>query len=483
MPTLNTSLAIGRSALRAQQFALTTVGNNIANVNTPGYSRKATLLKVENAGGADAPGGGVRIDGMTRMRDRFLDSQFRFEGSILGRLEVETGLMGTVEAIFTEMAGGGSSETSAIFNQASGAALSGGFSRFFNAFHDLANNPQSQGARAQVREEATFIIQQFQRMHDKLSDLSTNIDLDIKDTVKQINLITRDIAELNQRILTGKEKTTDVAGNLDDERDRLIDDLSRLIDASVRANADGTLTVKGTSGGGFSLVEGVTSTELGTRAIVRNGESVSVVTRAATDETIVVSSGRLKGLSEVRDEKIPDFKNSLDVMALTFVERVNAVHGTGYGLDGTSGNNFFEPTLSNARDIRLSADIADNLNKIATAAPHADNSGISAGLGDGSVAQAIGDLAHERSFGEGQRTIEEFYSDLLGSIGAESREIINDFEGQTLVMEQVSNRRENVRGVSINEEASDLILFQRAYQAAARIITTVNELMQTILSM
>jgi flagellar hook-associated protein 1 FlgK len=482
VPSLGSALQIGRSALNAHQTGLNTVGNNIANVNTPGYARKNTVLAGDSTinGGV---GGGVRVASLTRQRDQFLDSQFRFEGGALGRLEIKNGLMGTIEAIFTELAGGGSSETSAIFSQASGSALSGGFNRFYNGFQDLANDPQSTAARAQVREEARFITEQFHRMHDQLTELSAEIDLEVKDTVRDVNRITEDIAGLNKRILSLKANPTDVAGNLDDERDRLIDELSSLIDVRVRTQRDGTLTVNGASGEGVLLVGGASSVQLGTRAVVRGDASVSDVTLAATGENLAITTGRLRGLIDVRDDKILSYKGSLDQLAVHFVGQVNTVHGTGFGSDGSSGTFFFQPTLANAREIRLSTAIEADLSKIATGGPQASNPNISAGAGDGSVAQAIADLQHERSFGGGTQTIEEHYSQFIGQIGAEAREVIADLNSQGLVMEQVSNRRENVRGVSINEEASDLILFQRAYQAAARIVSTVDELFQTILNM
>lgn len=482
MPSLNTALQIGRGALRAQQIGLNTVGNNIANVNTPGYSRKNALLAGDSTT-INGMGGGVRVATITSQRDRFLDSQFRYEGGALGRLETKTQLLGTVESIFSELAGGGSSETSAIFNQASGSALSGGFNRFFNAFQDLANDPQSTSARAQVREEARFITEQFHRLDDQLASLHSDIDTELKNTIVEVNRLTGDIAQLNERIFAQQKNPNDTAGNLGDERDRLVDDLSRLIDVRVTERADGTLTVTGAAGEGVVLVEGAQANELGTRTVVRNGANVSDITFADSGASLVVSTGKLKGLLDVRDGSIPDYKSTMDQLAIHFVEEVNTIHGAGFGLDGSSGNFFFEPTLANAREMRLSSAIEGDLNKIATAGPQSSNANISAGAGDGSVAQNIANLQHARSLSGGTQTIEEYYSQFIGRIGAESREVIADMEAQGLVMEQVSNRRENVRGVSINEEASSLILFQRAYQAAARIISVVDEMFQTALNM
>lgn len=456
-------------------------GNNIANVNTPGYARKTANL-TGNLTSVQGVGAGVSVASLSRARDQFLDSQFRFEAGIVGRLEVMNRALGTVEAIFTEMAGGGASETSAIFNQASGAALSGAFNRFFNAFQDLANNPQSAAARAQVREEAIFLTDQFHRMHDKLSDLRLELDGEFQRSVDDVNRITSEIATLNKRILTTKNTPNDVAGNLEDERDRLIDELSQLMGIRVREETDGTLTVSASQGEGAQLVSGASHFELGYRSVLRDGVLVSILTQADSGKLVEVNTGKLKGLLDVRDVMVVDYQKSLDEVASNFVERVNAVHGGGFGSDGSTGNFFFEPNMANAREIRLSAAIADNLAKIAAAAPHPDNANIPAGAGDGNIALAVAQIQHERLLSGGTKTIEGFYSELVGRIGAESQKSIRDHEGQSLVMEQVSNRRENMRGVSINEEASDLILFQRAYQAAARLVSVVDELMQTVLN-
>ena len=480
MPTLNSALQIGKSALRAQQIGLNVTGNNIANVNTPGYTRKSANLAGSSTS-IKGVGGGVTVASLSRSRDRFLDSQFRFEGSIVGKLEVMTRALGTVEAIFTEL-GGGSSETSAVFNQSSGAALSGSFNRFFNAFQDLANNPQSIGARAQVREEAIYLTDQFHRLHDKLTDLRLDMDDEFQRTVDDVNRMTDNIASLNKRILANKNLSTDVAGNLDDERDRLVDELSKLMSLSVREENDGTLTVTAAQGEGVQLVQGTTTYGLGYRTVERDGALVSMLTQPDQGQAIDVSSGKLKGLLEVRDDHIVDYQASLDELATHFVEQINAIHGGGFGLDGSTGTYFFDPTLANAHEIQVSSDIQNNLEKIAAAGPHEDNPNIPAGAGDGSVALSIAQFQQTRFLTGGNRTIEEYYSDLVGRIGAESQEVQRDMEGQTLVMEQVSNRRENIRGVSLNEEASDLILFQRAYQAAARLISTVDEMLQTVLN-
>ncbi len=481
MSSLGTALEIGRSALRAQQIGLNVAGNNIANVNTPGYARKSVKLEATSVIGTRL-GTGANVGSLTRARDRFLDSQFRFEGGNIGRLEVLEQAMSSVEAIFTEVAGGGTTETGAVFNQGGGAALSGAFSRFFNAFEDLANNPTSQAARAQVREEGVFITDQFHRIYNELSELRDDINGEVGRAVADVNRLTEEIGRLNTKILVTKADPLDVAGNLEDERDRLVDEISKLMDISVREETDGTLTVSGAEGEGIVLVSGKQSLQLATRPVIRDNATVSDLVLAGTGTQITLTKGRLQGLIEARDGQIIDFRDSLDTLADTLVSTVNAVHAGGFGLDGSSGNTFFEANLTDARLISLSSEVMSSLDKIATAGPSSSDPSMSAGTGDGSVALALSDLRSEKSLGGGSQTVEEYYSDLVGRVGAEAKKVFTEASSERLVLEQVSNRRENVRGVSINEEASDLILFQRAYQAAARLVSIVDEMMESILS-
>ena len=481
MSTLASVLEIGKSSLRSQQIGLSVAGNNIANVNTPGYARKNTILQTRaTVGGV---GTGVHLASLTRARDSLLDSQFRFEEGALGRLEALERAMTTIEAVFSEMAGGGTTETGAVFNQPGGAILSGAFSRFFNAFQDLANNPESLATRAAVREEGVFLAEQFHRIHDQLSRLRTDLDREVGETVEEINRLTRQIANMNVKILEASKGGTESAGDLVDERDRQIDELAQLVNVSVRDQTDGTVTVTAVGARGALLVDRAHHSDLSTRSVVRDGAAVLDISLASSGEAVVVSSGKLKGLMDARDEKITGFQSSLDTLAGTLVTRVNTIHAGGFGLDGTTGTVFFEETLTAARDIAVSEAVLNDLQKVAAAGPSDASPSVSAGSGEGSVALALTDLRLEKVLGGGTQTIEEFYADLVGQVGAEAKGVFTDTEGQRLVMEQLAFRREGVRGVSINEEATSLILFQRAYQAATRIVTMVDEMMQSALNM
>jgi flagellar hook-associated protein 1 FlgK len=478
--TLNNILNTGMSALRTHQVGLNVTGNNIANVNTPGYSRqRAELTPGLTVNGL---GTGVEFGALTRARDFVLDRQHRFEAGQLGKIEFQESAMSTIEAIFTEVAGGGSTETGAIFNQSSGAALSGAFSRFFNGLQDLANNPESQANRAAVREEGSLLTEQFHRMDAQLSLMREDLESEFKTTVDRVNKLTTEIARLNTRILADKQDTASIAGNLDDERDRLVDELATLMDISAKEQSDGTYTVTGGIGAGILLVDKALSSELAVTSLVRDGAIVSDLVIADNGARIEVNAGRLAGILDARDNKLTSFQDTLNEVARVFVDRFNIQHTSGFGLDGSSSNLFFDAGSVSARTIRVAETILTNVDKIATASPNPTNPSISAGTGDGSNALALSDVRLERLFGGGTQTVEEFYSDFIGEIGAEAKHVFTLGESQRLVLDQVNSRRENLRGVSINEEAAQLIIFQRAYQAAARMVSVADQMMQSILN-
>jgi flagellar hook-associated protein 1 FlgK len=490
--SLNKIVNIGISSLRAHQVGLNVTGNNIANVNTPGYSRqRANLTPGLTVNGL---GSGVQFGALTRARDLVLDRQHRYEAGQLGKIEFLENAMSAVEAIFTEVAGGGSTETGAIFNQTSGAALSGAFSRFFNGLQDLANNPESQANRAAVKEEGSLLTEQFHRMDSQLSLMREDLEREFTTTVEQVNKLTSEIARLNARILSDKQDTASIAGNLDDERDRLIDELSTLIDVSAKEQSDGTYIITGDAGQGILLVDKGVSSELAVTPLVREGAIVSDLVivnyktlgagdghRTENGARIEVNAGRLAGILEARDDKLTSFQNTLDEVARVFVDRFNIQHASGFGRDGSSNNLFFDAGSVSARTIRVADTVLTNMDKIATASPNPTNASITAGTGDGSNALALSDIRQERLFGGGTQTVEEFYSDFIGEIGAEAKKAFTQGESQRLVLGQVNSRRENLRGVSINEEAAQLIIFQRAYQAAARLVSVADQMMQSIL--
>ena len=464
------AIEIGRSALLAQQIGISVAGDNIANVNTPGFSRRqAKLVTSEPAAGL---GTGVKVTDVSRTRDQLLDAQVRFQNGLFGRLDTMQKAFATIEGIFSELAGSSANEAGAVFSQSSGVGLSGSLSRFFNAFQDLANNPESGSARAVIREEGQFLARTFLRLDDQLKNAQTDLESEFQRQVDQANALLDEIGTLNARVPSERFGGGGSSAPLEDRRDNLIEELSKLVDISTREQDDGTVTVYQS---GRILVDHAAVSSLGRRVEVEGDAAVSRLTLASTGEALTLNGGSLKGIEEVRDTRIPDYLSALDSLASTLVSEVNQKHSAGYGLNGVSGTNFFDAAGTTARTIQVNSAILDNTDLIA-----ASSDGTK---GNNRVALQVSDLRLNRLFSGGTKTMEEFYSDLVGEVGSQAKATFSNLESQRVISEQLNNRRENVRGVSVNEEAANLILFQRAYQAAARIVTIVDEMFQSVLEM
>ncbi len=464
-------IEVGRRALQAQQAALNATGHNIANANTPGFSRRQVRLENAVSGIQGDIGTGSDLAEVTRQRSRLIDAQMRVQQQILGRWEVQERALGSIEAIFNEPAGAGSSEAGTIFNQSSGLGLSGSFSRFWNAWQDLANVPESGAARAVVRQEADFMATTLHQYYSKLRDTRSEIDADVSAEVAEINEMLEQLAEINGEIPRSSFDGGD-ASDLRDRRDLIVDELSRKVDISVLENSNGQISILLA---GHNILQEDRVVHLRMRQIVNEGMPVSQVQFDDDGTVVSISEGRLSGLLEVRDKVVPKLLTDLDAMTVSLVEEVNVLHRDGFGLNGSSGVNFFDPEKTNASNLAIDDAILNDLNSIAVSAD--------GNPGDNGLALALSSLRNKRVLSEGTQTMEGFYHGMLGEIGAQSGEAQTMAENHRLFSTQIENRRQSVQGVSLNDEASQLVLFQRAYQAAARTVSIIDELLEVTVNL
>jgi flagellar hook-associated protein 1 FlgK len=239
---INHGLEIGRRALRAQQTALSTTSQNIANANTPGYSRREANLETAVSGIQGGIGSGVDVASVVRKRSSFLDAQVRVEQQVLGRWEALEGALQGIEVVFNDLAGAGSSEAGTVFNEPTGIGLSGSLSRFWNAWQDLANVPESGAARAALRQEGEFLTNILHQYNARLRDAHAELDNGVVDEVEQINEILDQLAAVNREIPRANFEGGSAAG-LEDRRDLLIERLSRKVDISIIERENGQVSV------------------------------------------------------------------------------------------------------------------------------------------------------------------------------------------------------------------------------------------------
>lgn len=454
---LTAGLEVARKALSSYQLALTVYGNNIANVDTPGYSRRTLLLS--EGEGHRVPAGriGLGVDAVTirRMRDSFLDDAYRRESTSLGMYESLEQTLAEIEMVFGEPGESGLSTT---------------LNEFWDSWQELANQPESQTVRTLVGDKARALARVLHQMDRSLVNQVQALDTQVDAYVNEINGIAEAIAGYNARIVSS-EASGHEATDLRDQRDLLVDRLSSLVDVQVYGRDDGSISVMM---GSEALVERADFVRLSTASVSRGGIAVREVRLGDIARTIVPAGGELGGAIRSRDEILPEYRDDLNEIARAVVESVNASHRSGYALDGTTGRDFFDPAGVTAETIDVSAIILGDVSLIAASS---DGS-----VGNGDNALAIAGLRYAQITADGS-TLDDYYASVVGSLGIASESASTSYERAELLVLEIETRRESVKGVSIDEEMTNLIAAQHAYEASAKVISIVDEMMDTVLSM
>jgi flagellar hook-associated protein 1 FlgK len=454
---LTAGLEIARKALSSYQLALSIYGNNIANVNTPGFSRKRPVFGEAEA--LDIPLGriGLGVDTRTieRMRDIYLDTAYRRENTAYTRYESLEQCLSEIEMAFSEP---------------SDTGLGDVLRDFWDAWQELANEPESTTSRSYVVSKATSLCTALGHVSAQLTRMRENIDTEVRGIVGDINSLAERIAHLNGQIVEA-EVSGNEAGDLRDKRDLLIDELSGLVDIQVFETNDGSASVKI---GSEALVERKTAVPLGTSMRGDNNVVITDVTHGASDRAIRVMGGRLGGLLQGRDVTVPGYLARLDEIAATVVAEVNRIHRAGFDAAGAAGGDFFDPDRTTAATIKVSDAIRADTNLIAASADGTP--------GSGAIALAIADLRLAGIFGTGGASSEDYYASLIADLGIEAERAIENKDAENLLLTEIDTRRESVRGVSIDEEMTNLVASQHAYQAAAKLVTIIDDLMETIMT-
>ncbi len=449
-------LQLGKRTLQANQYAQNVVGNNIANVNTPGYSRQRVRLtpgpSVQSPYGKI--GSGVNIEGIERMRDNFTDQIFRNSTSNLSRWEMTDMILQRTDAAFSE------EDDSGI-----GAMID----RFFNSWYDLSNDPESTQARVAVREAGLSLSHTINRMARYVRDQRVSANAQVESIVGRVNGLISKIADLNAKIPGVKDLSITRSSELMDQRDRLIDELSELVDVQVSDSGNVGLNVYI---GSLNVVSGGNALEIEMTSNVSNGVPITELTVLGS-VPLEIKNGELAGLIELRDETLPAYSNDLDTLTQGIVEQVNTYHAAGYAADGSTGINFFDNQFITAESIRLSSDILNDVNTIAPSAQDA--------AGDNNQALLIAGLKDTPTL-DGS-SIRDYYGRIINQIGEDGYLAKVNVQNYEIMQSQASLQREAIIGISLDEEMVEMIKYEQAYQAAARVISTADSMIETLLSL
>jgi len=453
MPGLNTSMSIAVQALAAEQGALSVTSNNIANVNTPGYSRQVAVFNEAptfQESGASF-GDGVTLEQFQSVRDQLLQLRIYEETQQQGNSQTQLNSLNQVEGIFSDPSQG----------------VGGALSAFFNSLSQLSTNPTDANARQQVLTAANNLANSFHQAVSSLGTIKSGLDQSVPQTVDQINRLTSQIATLNGQVAQAQGLGKD-PGSTQDQRDELIRQLSGLVNISVTQTEHG-LTL--TTANGVPLVVANQSYALQTSS---NSSTVEDVFSAqGQDITSQIQGGQLGGALQVRDQVIPQLLSQLDTLASQFATTFNTQHQAGFDASGSAGQNFFTPPTSVTG---AAANFAVAITDPKLIAASSDGSAGS----NGNLAQLI--ALHDQQLPSGASPL-DMYSNLVlqvGNLGANAQANVT---ASNLSLQQLTDQRSAVSGVSLDEESTNMIKYQRAYQAAGRIVTTVDAMTQTVLAM
>jgi flagellar hook-associated protein 1 FlgK len=454
MSGLNDILEVGRRALTAQRLGIDVASHNISNASTPGYSRQRLQLAASDPAKETFGllGTGVMAEGIQRIRADFIDQQIRSTNYNLGEASQQQQILSQIEA---------------TVNEPSDTGLGSMITKFFGSFQDLSLHPEDAASRNTVVQAANMLNDTFHRVSSSLQQLKGDLVLDVQSRVDQINRLVKDIYDANTRITSLESNGID-ANDARDLRDNNVGELSKLVDVKVTTDSAGGMSV---SIGGTQVASRTGYGQLATQSVAGQ---LKIVTQGA-GTTVDVKSGEVGGILQTLNTTIPAYLGKLDDLASATITRVNALHQGGFGIGNPppTGNSFFAG--SDAQTIDLSAAIKADMNNIAASSDGA--------AGNNDVAISISRVPGEMLMSGGSATISQFYNGLVSDVGATIQSATNSVNSQQLVQKQLENQRSSVAGVSIDEEMVDLIKFQRGFDAAAKVINTVNEMYTSLLTM
>ncbi|MGZ3606313.1 MAG: flagellar hook-associated protein FlgK [Syntrophales bacterium] len=449
-----------RDAISANLTAMNVTGSNIANVNTPGYSRLRPdfgSIGVFNAA-SDQQQVGVKITSVERLYDKYLDQQVVQQEQYGAYSQSQLDVLNNVQTVFNESTGGGVNDL---------------LSQFWGAWSQLSANPSGITERDSLVSVSQSLASMFNQKANELINIQNDTNNEISSDVTKLNTDLAQLADYNDKIIQ-IQNSGGTAADLCDKRTELLKNISQIADVNYYEEKDGSVNVYISNG--RSLVEGTNVWNLNVKANPNNSNYYDIVFADAPNQVINgdLKGGQLAGLIDVRDNKVAGYLNDLNSMASTIITKVNALNSSGYDLNGNAGGNFFSTTSTLAKDMQVDSSIVADVRKIAAGTTV---------NGDGDNASSIAALQNDASSMGSGMTIDNFYESLTSRVGQDVVNAQNTLDHQTSVMNQLENQRDAVSGVSLDEEMLNLIKYQAAYNAAGRLVATVNTMMNNLINL
>jgi len=456
MPGLFDTLGVTSQALFTQQRGTQVTSNNIANVSTPGYRRQELILAENNS-----PNVGVHVVDVRRSIDHYLGRRILLENAKTSYAQTKAD---TLEHLENTVATLGDNSLQSSLNA------------FFSSWRELTARPQDTALRTTVLSKSQALADRIHVAADDLTVLQNNLDSEVSAQVDEVNTLLDEVAGLNTQILQIETETNQEASALHDKRDLALEKLSELIGATSFDPGDGSRTVL--------IGEGLTVVQAGhVQRIATSPDPTTGLNQITFDGKTInyrLHNGKIGALLELRDQEITTRMGTLDNFAFDLQTAVNGVHRVHFDLAGVTGRDFFAPigaVSGAATSLTLDAGVKNNPNAIATAQL------LATVPGDNRGAEAMVQLENQLVAGGGQQTLSQVLSGLVSGVGESRRQSLANVDFQEERLGALEALREGQSGVSLEEQMLQLSRYQRAFQAASRIVTTVDEMLEDLIRM
>ncbi len=469
-------LQTGKSGMNTAKAGIATSGHNIANAGSEGFSRQRVqseadiTLQMSGNAASNPLGQGSRVSRVERINDEYLERQLREGARDLAHHEEKQVYLNQIEDVFNEMNGDG---------------LNRVIARFHNDFRKLSNDPTSEAIRQSVRESSEAMVRDFRRLRSEVESIRGHIDNRIEGSIKELNALAKEVAELNEKISQTETQACDGANDLKDRRDLLIKKINQYVDVSTHKDSSGAynVNIKGVG----PLVTGVLVQDYNLARHQGNDAegvvdaSIQIRRSAHGGEFITgrFAGGKLGAQIAVRDQAVNKTLERLDELAYNLSNAVNELHEKGYTADGATGIRYFQKLDSlkgAAANLALTGDIRDSVHNIATALQPGAPS-------DNRNALAIANIQNAGLMNGGKTSVDDFYNSIVSEVGVASARNRESAGQQQSIQTQLAKVRDQVSGVSIDEETTNLMQFQHAFDASARVIKVADEMLNTVLSL
>lgn len=470
-------LNLGSRSLQTQRQGVEVAGQNLANVNNPAYARQRLAVQTSiSINGALGPQGtGADAVAIVQIRSSILDRQIQAETSVRGALQSsQLALQYAQASLGTQLDRLASGTAGASAAEGVGGAnhLGQGLADLFNSFQALSANSSPSASLAErevVLQAAVALANQFNQVDQRLAGLTTSLNDAVLAEVDSANQLFAEIAALNERIGHVESVGHGMANDLRDLRQQKVEQLAGFVRLEVGTGTDGALNL---SVAGTTLVAG--AQVLDTLQTYDPGAGQLLVRATTAGTPLALTGGSVQGAIDARDGAIATLRGDLNSLASVLISEVNAVHAAGFSLTGSTGADFF--TGTGAADIQVNPALLDNPTLVQAA-------GVAGAPADNQTALALAQLAGKAHPALNGLTFGQSYSRTVSSVGQALASVNTQLADQQVVENMLLRQRDAISGVSLDEEMTDLTKYQKAFAASARLITTVDEMLDTVLNM